>query len=314
MVSVMCLESVCFLSRSWSCPWEFVHVALFGYPVLLFPVRVVSCSNENPWLLHHGCFCFPSFLMLTGTGWSMFTRTTWVFIHAHKSSFFQDFLFLSTKTLYRFSFLNFLPLYASHSTATFISTQPIAPNELQVRFAPNSQYKQHPAIKLYVKMVIQIQSNSILSPGTKEKEPKSPLGFHNHVALQIFEATSGNQTQKWKEIRTQCINHLGLHKQESTERLPCFCHRSTFPYSPTDAREQNLLLVAGSGRAEPFLLKICLVQIFSGTEAESILHRRGADTSHQPGQGWKQTAVGPKLLVSPESNGTVLFPARTTSS
>lgn len=50
MVSVTCLESVCFLSRSWSCPWEFVHVALFGYPVLLFPVRAVSCFNENRWL------------------------------------------------------------------------------------------------------------------------------------------------------------------------------------------------------------------------------------------------------------------------
>lgn len=47
VVSVTCLESVCFLSCSWSCPWEFVHVARFGYPVLLFPVRVVSCSNEN---------------------------------------------------------------------------------------------------------------------------------------------------------------------------------------------------------------------------------------------------------------------------
>lgn len=61
MVSVTCLESVCFLSRSWSCPWEFVHVALFGYPVLLFPVRAVSCFNENRWLPSPWLLLFPIF-------------------------------------------------------------------------------------------------------------------------------------------------------------------------------------------------------------------------------------------------------------
>lgn len=58
MIYVMCLESVGFLSRSWSCPWEFVHVALPATQCS-FPLRVVSCSSENGWLPSPWLLLFP---------------------------------------------------------------------------------------------------------------------------------------------------------------------------------------------------------------------------------------------------------------
>lgn len=77
-------------------------------------------------------------------------------------------------------------------------------------------------------------------------------------------------------------------------------------------QESKISLVAVSGRAESFLFKICLVQVFSDTKAESILHRQGADTSHRYSKSccWKQTALGPKLLVSPESRRCFLSPCQ----
>lgn len=61
------------------------------------------------------------------------------------------------------------------------------------------------------------------------------LGFITMWHCRLFEATSGIQTQKWKEIPTQYINHLRLRMQGSIDRLSCFCHCNSFSYSPTDA-------------------------------------------------------------------------------
>lgn len=49
--------------------------------------------------------------------WMRSVPSTWVSLATHGSSFFQDFSFLTTKALYSFSFLSFLPPF----TAVFIA-------------------------------------------------------------------------------------------------------------------------------------------------------------------------------------------------
>lgn len=118
-VSVTCLDSVCLLLVL-ALSWGVCARGSLGFPVLLFLVRVVTCSSEIWWLPSAWLLFFPIFSE-ADRDWMKSVHSTRVFVSTHMSSSFQDFLFLSTKALYRFSFLNFLPPeHFPLSTAVFI--------------------------------------------------------------------------------------------------------------------------------------------------------------------------------------------------
>lgn len=72
------------------------------------PRQSRSLSSGLCWLPSACLLLFPIFSE-TNRDWMKSVHPTWVCRATHRSSFLQDFSFLSTKALYRFSFLNFLP-------------------------------------------------------------------------------------------------------------------------------------------------------------------------------------------------------------